>query len=105
MEPTRKDPEQSRPRYSFGVTLVLVTGLVVLMVGLSVLIALVGGFWLDRQLGTRPIFTILLVVAAGPISLYLVYRMTTAAISRMNPTLPARQGQSNRTFDEGGEDE
>ncbi len=105
MEPTRKEPEQYRPRYSFGVTLTLVTGLVVFLVGFSVLIALVGGLWLDRLLDTKPIFTILLIVIAGPISLYLVYRVTIAATSRMNPMLPAKQGQSNRKIHEGGEDE
>jgi F0F1-type ATP synthase assembly protein I len=105
MEPTRKEPEMDRPRYSFGVTLALVTGMVVLVVGLSVVIALVGGFWLDRQLDTKPVFMILFVVASGPISLYVIYRMTIAATSRMNPVLPARQGQSNKTFDQGGEDE
>jgi len=105
MEPTRKAPERDQLRYSFGATLAIVTGLVVLAVGLSVIIALVGGLWLDRQLGTRPLFTILLVVAAGPVSLYVVYRATNATISRMKPIVPAQPGQGKKPTDEGGEDE
>lgn len=105
MEPTRKAPERDRLRYSFGATLTIVTGLVVLTVGLSVIIALFGGLWLDRQLGTGSIFTILLIVAAGPVSLYVVYRATKATISRMKPILPVQPGQGRKQTDEEGEDE
>ena len=105
MDPTSKAPERDRLRYSFGATLAIVSGLVVLTVGLSVIIALVGGLWLDRQLGTRSIFTILLIVAAGPVSLYVVYRVTMAIISRMKPMLPAQPGRGRKQTDEGGEDE
>jgi hypothetical protein len=68
-------------------------------------IALFGGIWLDRQFGTKPIFTILLVVGAGPLSLYLVYRLTTAATSRMKSDLPAGRGKRIDQFDERGDDE
>ncbi len=104
MEPPRSAPEKDRPRYSFGATLALVTGMVVFVVGFCVIAALIGGTSLDRLLGTRPIFTVALIVAAGPISLYGVYRFTTGALSRMTPTLPARQGKLKQQ-DEGGEEE
>ena len=104
MEPPRLEPERDHPRYSFGATLALVTGMVVVVVGLCVIAALVGGIWLDRALGTKPVFTVALIVAAGPISLYGVYRLTTGALSRMTPSLPARQGKT-KNYDEGGEDE
>jgi len=60
--------------------------------------------WLDRLLGTKPVFTVALIVAAGPISLYGVYRFTTGALSRMTPALPPRQGKIKQ-YEEGGEEE
>jgi hypothetical protein len=78
--------------------------MVVVVVGFCVIAALVGGIWLDRVLGTKPVFTVALIIAAGPISLFGVYRLATGALSRMTPTLPARQGKLKQQ-DEGGEEE
>jgi hypothetical protein len=105
MQAPPKEPEQDRPRYSFGATLAMVTGMVVVVVGLSVIVALIGGMWLDKILGTKPILTVALIVMAGPVSLYAVYRITTSVLSRMNPALPARPGRVTRTYYERGEDE
>jgi hypothetical protein len=105
MEPPRLEPERDRPQYSFGATLALVTGMVVVVVGFCVSSALIGGVGLDRLLGTKPIFTIALIVAAGPVSLYLVYRFASGALSRMAPPLPTRPGKMKRYNDEGGNEE
>src|SRR5512147_781875 len=106
MEPPRLEPERDRPQYSFGATLALVTGMVVAVVGFCVISALIGGVGLDRLLGTKPIFTVALIVAAGPISLYLIYRFASSALSRMAPPLPTRQGRMKRyEEDEGGNEE
>lgn len=105
MEPPRLEPERDRPQYSFGATLALVTGMVVLVVGFCVISALIGGVGLDRLLGTKPIFTVALIVAAGPVSLFLVYRFASAALSRMTPPLPSRQGKMKRYDEEGGNEE
>lgn len=105
MQPTQNEPGQERPRYSFGAIFSLVTGLVVVVVGLSVVLALFGGLWLDRVFGTKPVFTVLFIVAAGPLSLYLVYRLTMAATSRLKGDLPASRGGQMKPSDEGGDDE
>jgi len=105
MEPPRLEPERDRPQYSFGATLALVTGMVVLVVGFCVISALIGGVGLDRLLGTKPIFTVAMIVAAGPVSLYLVYRFASAVLSRMTPPLPSRQGKMKRYDEEGGNEE
>jgi F0F1-type ATP synthase assembly protein I len=47
--------------------------------------ALVGGLVLDRLLATKPLFTILLVFASFPISLYAIYRAALRAVSRIQP--------------------
>jgi hypothetical protein len=79
--------------------------MVVGVVGLSVLVSLVGGMWLDRVLGTRPAFTVGLIVIAGPFSLYLIYRLTIRVLGRMKPAAPIQMGKSVRSYDEGGDNE
>ena len=105
MEPPRTESERDRPQVSFGATVAIVTGMVVVVVGLSVLAALVGGMWLDRALGTRPAFTIGLMVIAGPFSLYIIYRLTLMATRRMKPTAPMQSGKATRKYEDGGNDE
>ena len=105
MQPTHNEPDQENPRYSFGAILSLVTGLVVVVVGLSVVLALFGGLWLDRVFGTKPVFTVLFIVAAGPLSLFLVYRLTMAATSRLKTDLSASRAGRVKPSDEGGDDE
>jgi hypothetical protein len=83
----------------------MVTGMVVLVVGLSVFLALAGGMWLDRVLSTRPAFTIGLMVVSGPFSLYVIYRLTTLATKRMKTSVPTKTVKATRRYHEGGEDE
>ena len=54
-----------------------------------VLVAAFGGIWLDRLLGTKPLLTIILILSAAPLSLYLTYLMSIRAIRKVNP--PAAQ--------------
>jgi hypothetical protein len=49
-----------------------------------VIAALVAGLWLDNQLGTRPIVTILLVLASVPVSLYLMIRTVLDGMARFH---------------------
>ena len=63
-----------------------------------VLVAAVGGIWLDNLLGTKPLFTIILVLGAAPLSLYITYRMAISAINKVNP--PAPQDPKNDNLKE-----
>lgn len=54
-----------------------------------VVLTLFGGLFLDRILGTRPLFTILLMLGGFPIALYVIYRVALNAVARIPPT--ARQ--------------
>jgi hypothetical protein len=49
-----------------------------------VLVAAFGGIWLDRLLGTKPLLTILLVLGAAPLSLFITYLMAVRAINKVN---------------------
>jgi hypothetical protein len=44
-----------------------------------VAVALVGGLWLDQQLNTRPLLTVLLLLVSVPFSLLLVLRIALNA--------------------------
>jgi hypothetical protein len=46
-------------------------------------LALAGGLWLDSQLTTKPLFTILFVLGTVPITLYLMVRMVLGGMSRL----------------------
>lgn len=55
-----------------------------------ILLALGAGLWLDSRLGTKPWFTLGLVLASIPVSLYLVVRLALSAARRAYP--PEEQG-------------
>ena len=63
-----------------------------------VLVAAFGGIWLDNILGTKPLLTIILVLGAAPLSLYLTYMMAVRAINKVN--LPMHQDTKNETLKE-----
>ena len=63
-----------------------------------VLAAAFGGIWLDKILGTKPMLTILLVLGAAPLSLFLTYKMAIRAINKVN--LPGSQNVKSDTLKE-----
>ena len=50
-----------------------------------IVVALVGGLWLDRLLSTKPLFTVLLMLASFPISYYIIYRIALNAVGKIKP--------------------
>lgn len=50
-----------------------------------IMLALFGGLWLDKFLNTRPFFTVGLLIGSVPVTLYLMYRVSKAAIDRIKP--------------------
>ena len=63
-----------------------------------VLVGAFGGIWLDSLLGTKPFLTIILVLGAAPLSLFLTYKMAIRAIEKVN--LPAPQDAKSETLKE-----
>lgn len=59
-----------------------------------VILALVGGLWLDNTLGTRPLFTLLLMVVSAPISIFVMYRVAMNSISKMNTPVKKTEGDN-----------
>lgn len=66
-----------------------------------ILLALGVGLWLDSRLGTKPWFTLGLVLASIPVSLYMVVRLALSAARRAYP--PEGRGAEERG-NEGAED-
>ena len=97
------DPwEKNRtPILNLGVALASQVGFAVVGV---VLIAVLLGVWVDKTLNTKPVFTILFVAGAGPVSLYLVLRLATAAVAKIPPP-PVKSDRGIIDRDEGGQEE
>ena len=79
-----KNPQDQNQSLLLNIGFSLVSQVGFAVVGV-VLIAVFLGIWLDKTLGTKPVFTILLLVGSGPASLYLVLRLATAAVAKISP--------------------
>lgn len=79
---TGDQPPQKKKELNFNVTLGLVTGSVGLITLVIVLAALFGGLWLDGRMDTRPLFTIILIVASVPVTLVLMFWVVRKATKK-----------------------
>jgi MFS-type transporter involved in bile tolerance (Atg22 family) len=52
---------------------------------LIVLVAVFGGIWLDKVLGTKPILTILFVIGSGPVALFTTFWLAMRAVKDIQP--------------------
>lgn len=48
---------------------------------LIVLAALVGGLWIDNQFNTKPLFTIILMVASVPVTMVILIRLVQRSVT------------------------
>jgi F0F1-type ATP synthase assembly protein I len=62
----------NRKQYVFNLTLTVVAGLVGLITLVIILAAVFGGLWLDNHFGTKPLYTLILVIVSMPITLVLM---------------------------------
>ncbi len=64
-----------------------VTFTVIMVAGMTLAVIFAGlflGLWLDKVFGTRPILTIVLMIASIPLSLVLLLRVVRVATRRLN---------------------
>jgi hypothetical protein len=76
-----REPRQDQ--VSLSVTLVGLisqSGCVTLVI---IAAALVAGLWLDRRFDSKPLFTLLFVLGSVPVTLYLMVRILTAGLARL----------------------
>jgi F0F1-type ATP synthase assembly protein I len=71
-------------KFSFlNVTLAVVAGQVGCLTLVIVLVAVLGGLWLDNRFQTKPAFTLILVLASIPISVLAMLAVVRSAVSRI----------------------
>ena len=61
-----------------------------------VVVALFAGLWLDSELKTKPLFTLVLLIGSVPVGIFAMYRVAMSVISRSQPspkTGTAMQGE------------
>ena len=83
MAPTNKKLDKSRSQSTFNLTLAAVAGQVGCLTLVIVLAALIAGLWLDAQLGTKPMLTVILMIASVPVTLVLMFWLVRAATTRI----------------------
>jgi F0F1-type ATP synthase assembly protein I len=93
--PEKKGYEEFRTAVTM--TVVWVGGLTLAIIFL----ALFGGILLDKLLDSKPVFTILLVVASVPLTIYLTLRVVRAATNRIKK--PVQTAKHEEETQRGGE--
>lgn len=86
MDPTGKRPKEDRTQYALNMTLAVVAGQVGCMTLFVILLALFGGLWLDSRLDTRPLFTVILMIASIPVTLIGMFWVVRKATSQIQTT-------------------
>jgi F0F1-type ATP synthase assembly protein I len=88
---------QKNYQYALNLTLAAVAGQVGFITLFVIVVALFGGLALDKFLGTRPMFTIIFMIASVPVTVTLMFRIVRAATSRIKP---AKQSKNPETPEE-----
>ena len=91
-EPKRS--EKDRQQYLYNLTLAAVAGQVGCITLVIIFGSLIAGLWLDRSFATKPLFTILLMIASMPITLYLMFRVVQGATGRIRPVIDNKKQEN-----------
>ena len=82
-------PEPAKGKQSVNnVALFSVGGQVGCATLLIVFLALFAGIGLDKLLGTKPLFTIILILGSAPLSLFLTFKLAMRAVKSAPPQQP-----------------
>lgn len=104
MTPTGNPPEKDRVNYTAMSTQALtIGGEVGCLTLFIVLVSVFGGLWLDNLLGTKPLFTLILVLASAPISLGLTFWVARRALNRTQSTSTGKKQDQTLKGDQAGE--
>ena len=82
----KSSPPDKNPYLSaFNTKALTVGGEVGCLTLFIVLVAVFGGIWLDRVLGTKPLFTVGLVLLSAPLALFLTVYIAKRAVKDLQP--------------------
>lgn len=90
-------PEQAQSLTGALAVVAGLGGFVTLVIVIGVLLL---GLWIDQQMNTRPLFTILLMVMSAPISIFVMYWVAMSAIQRLAPPPKKTQGEAQANYDD-----
>ena len=83
MSETKKQSDNLQQAYTL--TLASIAGQVGLLTLGVIFVALFAGLWLDNQMGTKPMFTIILLIASVPLTVFIMFRVVRKATNRIQP--------------------
>jgi ABC-type methionine transport system permease subunit len=89
-----QETSKNRKRYWLNLTLAGAAGQVGCVTLLIILLAVLGGMWLDARFQTRPLFTLGLVLASIPVSLAAMLFIVRLVTSKIKP-IPPGEEESN----------
>ena len=84
-------PKQDNLQYALNMGLAGFAGTVGVVTLAIVVGALVLGIFLDAQLHTKPLFTILILLGSVPITIFVMFRLALGAIAKMKPARPEKK--------------
>jgi F0F1-type ATP synthase assembly protein I len=77
---TQSDPNRQSVSNSFLIALITQVGCLTLVI---ILVSLLGGLWLDRTFGTKPLFTLILLLAGTPLSVVTMLFVSRRAVAKI----------------------
>jgi hypothetical protein len=84
------DQGKDRLQQAYNLTLASVAGQVGCLTLIIIIAALFAGMWLDKTFNSKPIFTLVLMIASVPVTLVLMFKVVTAATKRIKPDQPMK---------------
>ncbi len=81
----REKQDKNNLQYAYNLTLASIAGQVGLLTLVIIFLALFAGLWLDGRMDSKPMFTIILLVASVPVTVFLMFRVVRSATSRIKP--------------------
>lgn len=97
--------DKDRTQQALKMTLAGVIGQVGCLTLVVIGIALGAGLWLDTQFGTRPIITLVLVIASVPLTLFLMFRVVLSLAPKLELTADTTEAVFTGDEDETTEEE
>jgi F0F1-type ATP synthase assembly protein I len=77
------EQSDNNPRNILNTLLIVLIGQVGCLTTVIVLASVFGGLWLDKTFGTKPLFTLILLLAGIPISVLLMLFISRRTLARM----------------------
>jgi F0F1-type ATP synthase assembly protein I len=96
-------PKNNRAIGSLQLALTGVLGLVGCLTIAIIAVALVGGLLLDNAFQTRPLFTLILVIASVPLTIFIMVRVVLSMAPRIQTLPESAAANSSEEDREGGE--